>query len=233
LSTWIHNVSWDELWPECYNIPLDLGTSKMSLVHNANTAVLRNRGAIETLTPWKVAILWYMALCSSYVNRRFEGTITYFFRAEYNSSKIPACSRWLGNRFSTLKMMVILPFDTSIHILTTRRYIPDGGDIQNYRCENLWSYIWWCCLSCKRFHRCGHYRLLSLIRNKKYRKWRWRVFEFYQPAVLGLSLPLWPQVLPRNEYRVERDETDPDSCLQIEKWKKLSETELGTLTAKK
>jgi hypothetical protein len=33
-----------------------------------------------------------------------------------------------------------LSSETSVHIRTTRHYIPDDGNIHNYRCENLKSY---------------------------------------------------------------------------------------------
>jgi hypothetical protein len=41
--------------------------------------------------------------------------------------------------FSTLKMKVILFSETSAHIRTTRRYIPEDDTFHNYRCENLRS----------------------------------------------------------------------------------------------
>jgi hypothetical protein len=37
-------------------------------------------------------------------------------------------------------MEVICPSETSVHILTTRRYISEDGDVRNYRYENLASY---------------------------------------------------------------------------------------------
>jgi hypothetical protein len=43
--------------------------------------------------------------------------------------------------FPTLKMEVIPSSETSIHIQTTRQYIPEDGNIHNYGCENLKSYI--------------------------------------------------------------------------------------------
>jgi hypothetical protein len=39
--------------------------------------------------------------------------------------------------FSTLKMEVICSSETSLHTQTTRRYIPEDGNVHNYRCENL------------------------------------------------------------------------------------------------
>jgi hypothetical protein len=38
-----------------------------------------------------------------------------------------------------LKMDVIRSSETSVHIRTTRCYIPEDGDIRNYRRENLKS----------------------------------------------------------------------------------------------
>jgi hypothetical protein len=77
--------------------------------------------------------------------------------AENQASKKTACSRWLGIQqeilpthvlhagfllrwFSTLKMELIDSSETSVHIRTTRSYIPEDGNIYNYRCENLKSY---------------------------------------------------------------------------------------------
>jgi hypothetical protein len=53
-----------------------------------------------------------------------------------------------ARRNSTLKMKVIRSSETSVHIWTTRRYIPDSI-IHNYRCENLKSCVgfWSCDLS--------------------------------------------------------------------------------------
>jgi hypothetical protein len=39
-----------------------------------------------------------------------------------------------------LKMEVISSSETSFHIRTARRYIPQDGSIHNYRCKNLKSY---------------------------------------------------------------------------------------------
>jgi hypothetical protein len=37
-------------------------------------------------------------------------------------------------------MEVIRSSETSVHIQTTQRHIPEDGNIHNYRCENLKSY---------------------------------------------------------------------------------------------
>jgi hypothetical protein len=37
-------------------------------------------------------------------------------------------------------MEVIIFSEISVHIRTTRRYIPEDGNIHNHRCENLKSY---------------------------------------------------------------------------------------------
>jgi hypothetical protein len=82
----------------------------------------------------------------------------YFQGRKPKPNKKPACIRWLGilqeilpnhgmrasfllGWFSTLKMEVISFSETSGHIRTTRRYIPEEGNINNYRCKNLKSYI--------------------------------------------------------------------------------------------
>jgi hypothetical protein len=48
---------------------------------------------------------------------------------------------FLLDPFPTLKMEVIRSSETSVHIRTTRRYIPEDWSIRNYRCENLKSCI--------------------------------------------------------------------------------------------
>jgi hypothetical protein len=47
---------------------------------------------------------------------------------------------WSHPQFSTLKIEVIRSSETSLHIHTTRRYIPEGGYFLNCRCENCKSY---------------------------------------------------------------------------------------------
>jgi hypothetical protein len=42
--------------------------------------------------------------------------------------------------FLTPKMEVIRFSETSVHILTTRCYIPDNGNVHNYCCEYLKNY---------------------------------------------------------------------------------------------
>jgi hypothetical protein len=39
------------------------------------------------------------------------------------------------------KIEMVRSYKTSVHIWTTRRYIPEDGNIHDYRCENLKSYI--------------------------------------------------------------------------------------------
>jgi hypothetical protein len=38
-------------------------------------------------------------------------------------------------------MEMIRSFETQVHTRTTRRYIPEDGNMDKYRCENLKSYI--------------------------------------------------------------------------------------------
>jgi hypothetical protein len=80
----------------------------------------------------KVAIFWDTAPCNPYMSRRFGGTYHFQFQGPKS-----ACSTWLG--LSADRGM--RPSETSVHIRTTRRYIPEDGNIHNYRCENLKSYI--------------------------------------------------------------------------------------------
>jgi hypothetical protein len=65
----------------------------------------------------KIAIFWDIAPCSLYMNHLL-------------SSFLIGC-------FLTLKMEVIRSSETSVHIRTTRCYIPEDGNFHNYCCENL------------------------------------------------------------------------------------------------
>jgi hypothetical protein len=42
---------------------------------------------------------------------------------------------------ASLKIEVIRYSETSVYIRTTLHYIPEGGNIRNYRCENIKSDI--------------------------------------------------------------------------------------------
>jgi hypothetical protein len=53
------------------------------------------------------------------------------FRVENQPSNQPTCNKQMARQH----------FEMSVHIPTTRRYIPEGGTIHNYRYENLKSYI--------------------------------------------------------------------------------------------
>jgi hypothetical protein len=44
--------------------------------------------------------------------------------------------------FSTLKMEAIRFPETSVHTTTTRRHIPEDGNLHSHRRENLKSYNW-------------------------------------------------------------------------------------------
>jgi hypothetical protein len=44
--------------------------------------------------------------------------------------------------FYTLKMEAILPSETSVYTISTRRHIPEDGIFHNHRRENLKSYIY-------------------------------------------------------------------------------------------
>jgi hypothetical protein len=60
-------------------------------------------------------------------------------RKTAEQEKVPS---WIVARlfFDPLKMEVICSSGTSVNIRTTRRYIPENGNFQNYRWENLKSY---------------------------------------------------------------------------------------------
>jgi hypothetical protein len=67
-------------------------------------------------------------------------------RTQYYSSRnlvhvTPAHADSSLSDFSTLKMEVILSYETSFHTRTTRRHIPEDGILHSHRRENLKSYV--------------------------------------------------------------------------------------------
>jgi hypothetical protein len=62
-----------------------------------------------------------------------EDHVTSIFRVKNQLSKKPACNK--------LKVEEILSSQTLTHIRTTQRYIAEDGNIHNYRCENLKTYL--------------------------------------------------------------------------------------------
>jgi hypothetical protein len=115
----------------CYTIIISwlARSSRMSLLHILHSSV---RLKLISLS-WIVAIFWDTAWCSLYVNRNFRGLSQQFCLA--------TCwhAGFLFAWFSTLKMEAIHSTETLIHIWTTRRYIPEDGNIRNFQCENLES----------------------------------------------------------------------------------------------
>jgi hypothetical protein len=67
----------------------------------------------------KNAIFWDVASCRSCVNRRSSETSV--------SLQPPAHAGSSLTDFSTLKMDAIRSSETSVHTISTRRYIPEGG----------------------------------------------------------------------------------------------------------
>jgi hypothetical protein len=76
-----------------------------------------------------VVIFCDMVPCSLYVNRRFGGR--YHFHPQSRKSAEQETS---VQKVARQKMEVISSSETSVHIRTTRRYIPEDGNIHNYRC---------------------------------------------------------------------------------------------------
>jgi hypothetical protein len=82
-----------------------------------------------------VAIFWYIAPCSPYVNRRFGGTyhIQIYIATGYTPASCPAdfrLWRWVW---------YFLPKRRFTY--TTRRYITEDDNIHNYRCEDINFYL--------------------------------------------------------------------------------------------
>jgi hypothetical protein len=94
-----------------------------------------------------VVIFWDIPQCSPYVNLRFGGT--YHLQLHGRKYCLATCYILVScSTDFTLKMDVISSYVTSVHIRTTRRYILEDGNIPNYRCENIKSYIVVSCLAC-------------------------------------------------------------------------------------
>jgi hypothetical protein len=100
----------------------------------------------------KHVVFWDVALCRSWVNRRFGG----WYRLHLQSRKIrergTSVSRWLQTAipahagssladFSTLKKEAILSSETSVGTRSTQHHIPEDCILDSRLCENLKS---WC-----------------------------------------------------------------------------------------
>jgi hypothetical protein len=72
-----------------------------------------------------------------YGNKKIKLTTCSPLKINRPALMLVSCSDY----FSTLKMEVICSSETSVCQRTTRRYIPEDDTLQNYRCENLKSYI--------------------------------------------------------------------------------------------
>jgi hypothetical protein len=91
-----------------------------------------------------------IAPCNQYKNHSFGGK--YYLHHQGKNSTEQETSVSLGARTLIscspdfiLKIEVICSSETSVHILTTQRYIPKDGNFCNFRCENIRSYtlhIW-------------------------------------------------------------------------------------------
>jgi hypothetical protein len=92
-------------------------------------------------------ITMYKASCRPYVDRRFGGTYHLHVQgrksAEQETGLQQVARHLLHAALFTLKMEVIHSSETSVHIRTIRRYILEEGNLHNYRCQNLKSYIYY------------------------------------------------------------------------------------------
>jgi hypothetical protein len=92
----------------------------------------------------KVAILYDTAPCRPHMNRSITS------RAEIQPNKKLTCSRWLG-------VILICSSETSVHIRTTWRCVPEDGNFHNYSRVNLKFYLIFCmfakdCIACLTSH---------------------------------------------------------------------------------
>jgi hypothetical protein len=90
---------------------------------------------VLTAVVMNVALFWDIAPCSPYVNRRFGG-IYHIYRVENHPSKEPRCSRWPASSMLVscsdkfyLEDRGDMFHETSVHVRTTQRYIPDDDII--------------------------------------------------------------------------------------------------------
>jgi hypothetical protein len=89
---------------------------------------------------FKKALLWDVALCRSWVKRRFGCRV----QPSAHAGSSPA-------DFSTLKMEAICSSETWVHTRYTQRHIPEDGILYRHRCGKLKSYmfnpvflwLWW------------------------------------------------------------------------------------------
>jgi hypothetical protein len=151
-----------------HDITINIHIQSTVITSNISPNILANK-------PLNVSIFWDKAPFISYVNRRFEGR------------------RFLAWLIFTVKMVVIPSFETSVHMRTTRHYIPGDGNIHNYSCENLksWRNVW-------------HYAVHIILFNQK------QLFITFQQILGELSFsPVCILILTL----IQREFNDP--CLSI------------------
>jgi hypothetical protein len=91
---------------------------------------LDSHGNYVLLTMVNVAIFWDIVHCSPYVNWCFRGT--YHLRL---------LGRESAEEETSLQQVARQNFPRNASSWTTRRHIPENGNIHNYRCDNLKSYV--------------------------------------------------------------------------------------------
>jgi hypothetical protein len=110
---------------------LGIFTRSVWILHISYSRQDYNYLGFEVLTAlvMNIAIIWNIASCSPYVNRRFGGIIPSIFKVESQPSKKPECSRRLDRM--ALKIELIRSSEESVHIWTAQRYIPEDWNIGN------------------------------------------------------------------------------------------------------
>jgi hypothetical protein len=81
-----------------------------------------------------VAIFWYIAPCCPYVSHRFGGNLHLHFLFLKSGANSPDASWFIAGMILDTENGHV---DTSVHIRTTRHYIPENGNINNQRCGKL------------------------------------------------------------------------------------------------
>jgi hypothetical protein len=86
----------------------------------------------------KNAVVWDVAPCRSFVNRRFGGTYRLHLQGRIIRERGTSVSRWLQ---TTLKMEAIRSSEMSVYTISIRRHFPEDGIFHSHCREKFKSYI--------------------------------------------------------------------------------------------
>jgi hypothetical protein len=103
-------------------------------------STFRKNGNAKLKKIKKNIIFWNVALCRSWVNRRFGGKYRLHFQGKKNQPPADADSPLAD--FSTLKTGALCSSEMSVNPGSTQRHIPKDDILHSHRCEYLKSYSW-------------------------------------------------------------------------------------------